>query len=47
MMLVWGCNFVFGMLGIVWVGFGVGGVWQSTAGVFLARAGVELALPQF
>ena len=47
MMLIWGCSFVSGMLSIVRVGFGVGGVWQSTAGVFLARAGVELALPQF
>ena len=34
MMLILGCSFVSGMLGIVWVGFGVGGVWQSTAGVF-------------
>ena len=40
--VVGGCSFAFAVLGLTWVGFGVGGVWQSTAGVFLARAGVEL-----
>ena len=44
MMLIWGCGFVFGMLGIVWVGFGVGGVWQSTAGVFFGSCGCGASL---
>ena len=42
MVLIWGCSFVFGMLGIVWVGFGVGGGLAIHGRSFLARAGVEL-----